>query len=173
MKSSVATTTSGSPGVWSGTSTVDPIQEMDAQIEIIVNATGVVPNRIFMDLDAWIKCKNNKQVLDRIRYVQKGSATTSDVQALLCVPCEIKIGGGTLYTDAGDTLRNNVFIFYGQDSPGQQDPSFIKTFVKNPSRFTAMRQYRQDPIRSDVYYLDWQQLRVLTGSAIVSRIAIT
>lgn len=171
IKANVAVT--AGPGAWSGASTVDPIAEMDAQIEAITDTTGVVPNRIFMDLKAWIACKNNAQVLNRIRYVEMGNASISDVQGLLSVPCEIKIGGGAMYTDATDTLKNNVFIFYGQDTPGQMDPSFIKTFVRTPDRFTAMREYREDKIRSDVYYLDWQQLRVLTGGGLVTRIAVT
>jgi hypothetical protein len=91
---------------------------------------------------------------------------------LLAIPMEIRIGGGALYTDAGGST-NNVFLFYGQDSPGQQDPSFIKTFVRNPNRFTNMRMYREDKIRSDVYYIDWSQLRVITGAGIVSRIQVT
>jgi len=170
MKSSVAVTPT--IGVWNNTATNDPIADIDGQIEAIFNTTGVLVNRIFMDYSAWLLCKNNAQVLNRIRYVQLGNATTETVSMLLSTPCEIRIGGGALYTDVGGST-NNVFLFYGQDSPGQQDPSFIKTFVKNPNRFTAMRQYREDKIRSDVYYLDWQQERILTGAGIVSRIQAT
>ena len=170
IKANVAVTTGF--GHWSD-DTVDPIKEIDTQIKAIEDATGVVPNRIFLDLTAWYLLKNNKTVLDRIRYVELGVATLSTLSSLLVAPCEIRIGGGALYTDATDTLRNNVFIFYAQDTPGQQDPSFVKTFVRTPNRFTAMRQYREEKIRSDVYYLDWQQLRVLTGAGIVSRLAIT
>jgi hypothetical protein len=36
-----------------------------------------------------------------------------------------------------------------------------------------MRQYREEKIRSDVYYLDWQQLIAVIGAGIVTRIQTT
>jgi hypothetical protein len=170
MKANVAVTTGF--GNWSN-DTVNPIKEIDTQVKLITDTTGVVPNRIFLDLTAWLALKNNKLVVDLIRYVKLGVSTPDTISALLAMPMDIRVGGGALYTDATDTLKNNCFIFYGQDSPGQQDPSFMKTFVRGTNRFTAMREYREDKIRSDVYYLDWQQLRVITGAGIVSRLAIT
>lgn len=169
MKSSVSVT--GTYGNWSSDS-IDPIKEIDTIVKSVADTTGVVLNRMFLDLTSWLLLKNNKNVLDRIRYTKLANATMELVNALFAVPMEIKIGGGALYTDVGGSA-NNVFLFYGQDSTGQQDPSFIKTFVRNPDRFTGMRQYREDHIRSDVYYLDWQQLRVVTGAGIVSRIQAT
>ncbi len=170
MKANVSVT--GSVGNWS-VQTVDPVVEIDNQVKAITDATGVVPNRIFMDLTAWLLFKNNTKVLDRIRFTRLGNATLDTVVQLFAVPLEIRIGGGALYTDSTDTLKNNVFIFYGQDNPGIQDPTFMKVFVRTANRFTAMRQYREEKIRSDVYYLDWQQLFAITGAGIVSRIAVT
>jgi hypothetical protein len=170
MKSNVSVT--GGVGVWNNTAANDPIAEIDAQRKVVLDATGVMLNRGFIDYTAWLLLKNNKQVLDRIKFTKLGAATLETVSILLASPMEFQIGGGALYTDVGGST-NNMFLFYSQDSPGQQDPSWIKTFVRNPNRFTDMRQYREDKIRSDVYYLDWQQLRVMTGAGIVSRIQAT
>jgi hypothetical protein len=84
---------------------------------------------------------------------------------------EIRIGGGNLYETAAASgpSYSDVLLYYSQDDPSQMDASFAKTFVRTPNRFTAMRQYREEKIRSDVYYLDWQQLPVITGSGIYSR----
>lgn len=169
IKANVSVT--GSVGNWS-VQTVDPILEIDNQVKAITDATGVVPNRMYLDLTAWLLLKNNTKVLDRIRYTKLGTATTETVSMLTSMPLEIRVGGGALYTDAGGSA-NNVFLFYGQDQPGVMDPTFMKVFVKTPNRFTAMRQYREEKIRSDVYYLDWQQLFAITGAGIVSRIQAT
>jgi hypothetical protein len=170
MKANVSVT--GTYGVWSGTSTIDPVSEIDTIVKATTDATGVVPNRIFFDLTSWLMFKNNKQVLDRIRFTRLGTTTIDTAQQLFAVPLEIKIGGGALYTDTGGSA-NNVFVFYGQDNPGIQDPSFMKVFVRASNRFTAMRQYREEKIRSDVYYLDWQQLFAITGAGIATRIQTT
>lgn len=155
---------------WS--TTADPVVDIDNIVKATVDATGVVPNRIYMDLTSWLQFKNNTKVLDRIRFTRLGNATLDTVVQLFAVPLEIRIGGGTLYTDAAGST-NNVFVFYGQDSPGIQDPSFLKVFVRTPNRFTSLRQYREEKIRSDVYYLDWQQLIAVTGAGIVTRIQTT
>lgn len=169
MKANVSVT--GSLGNWS-VQTVDPVLEIDNIVKLTTDNTGVVPNRIYMDLTSWLLFKNNTKVLDRIRFTRLGNATLDTVTQLFAVPLEIRIGGGALYTDVGGS-QNNVFVFYGQDSPGIQDPTFMKVFVRTANRFTAMRQYREEKIRSDVYYLDWQQLFAITGAGIVTRILIT
>lgn len=170
MKANVSVT--GTFGVWSGASTIDPVAEIDAIVKATTDATGVVPNRIYFDLTSWLHFRNNKQTLDRIRFTRLGTTTQDLATSLFAVPMDIRVGGGALYTDTGGSA-NNVFVFYGQDSPGVQDPSFLKVFVRNANRFTAMRQYREDKIRSDVYYLDWQELPAVTGAGIVTRIQTT
>jgi hypothetical protein len=177
MKASTAVTTTlpnfvGTLGQWVTNAASDPVAEVDAIVKNTDDTTGVVPNRIYMDLTSWLMFKNNKAVLDRIRFTRLGNATLDTVVQLFAVPLEIRIGGGALYTDVGGSA-NNVFVFYGQDSPGIQDPSFMKVFVRASNRFTAMRQYREEKIRSDVYYLDWQQLIAVTGAGIVTRIQTT
>jgi hypothetical protein len=155
---------------WS--TTADPIADIDSIVKLTTDTTGVVPNRLYMDLTSWIQFKNNTKVLDRIRFTRLGVATLDNVSTLFAMPLEIRVGGGALYTDKGGSA-NNVFVFYGQDEPGVQDPSFMKVFVRTPNRFTAMRQYREEKIRSDVYFLDWQQLFAITGAGIVTRIQTT
>ena len=92
MKANVSVT--GTYGVWSGTSTIDPVSEIDTIVKATTDATGVVPNRIFFDLTSWLMFKNNKQVLDRIRFTRLGTTTIDTAQQLFAVPLEIKIGGG-------------------------------------------------------------------------------
>jgi hypothetical protein len=170
MKANVVTT--GSIGNWSN-DTIDPIKELNTQQKIGIDTTGVIMNRLYFDATAWLAAKSNAKVLARLSTATLRNVTTEAFANMLDFPPDsIKIGGGALYTDAGGS-QNNVFQFYSQDAPGQQDASFIKTFRRTPDLFTGMRQYREDPIRSDVMYLDWSQLRVITGAGLVCRIQVT
>lgn len=166
------TSVTGGIGAYSGTSTNDPIADADNLMQTVADTTGVVLNRLFFDLKAWIITKNNPAVKARMPIVKIVNVSTDDFAGMLAKPVQIEVGGGALYTDVGGST-NNVFLFYSQDSPSQQDPSYIKTFVRNPDRFTAMRQYREDKIRSDVYYLDWQQNRIVTGAGLAVRYQVT
>lgn len=156
----------GTPGNWSSAS-VDPIVEIDAICKFITDGTGLVPNRMYLDLASWLLLKNNAKVVTRVGYTQIPSVTQTQAGSLLAVPLDFKIGGGAQFVSGS---ANNVWIFYGQDNPGQMDPSAFKTFTRTANRFDALRQYREERIRSDVYYIDWQQNRLVTGAALVVRI---
>jgi hypothetical protein len=163
--------TAGS-GAWS-TNTNDPVKEVDAQIQAIADATGLVPNRIYFDLTAWIKCRGNQTVMSRVGIPGVGRITSVQPEqfaSMLSMPCDVRIGGGAKFTGSS---TNNFLLFYGQDSPSQQDPSMCKTFTRNSDRFSNVLQYRAPSNRSDVYAIDWQQLRLITAPALVVRLAIT
>jgi hypothetical protein len=158
----------GTYGVWSGASTIDPIAELDTIIQAQID-TGIPPNKLYLDLLSWIRLKNNKQVLGRIIYsgIPTEEVLLAAVRSMLLIPLDIKVGGGVKYEGA---TTNNVMVFCSEDDATEEDPSFAKTFTLNPNRFDNMWMYREDKIRSDVYALDWQQQRVLTGPALVTRI---
>ena len=176
MNGTVAVTPSGgaipapfSGGLWS-TSVNDPIVDIDAVCKYIADLTGLIPNRIYLDLGAWLLAKNNTKILGRIQYIQFAIATIEQIKALTAVPLEWMIGGGAQFVSGS---ASNCWIFYGQDNPGQMDPSAFKTFVRTANRFDALRQYREERIRSDVYYIDWQQNRLVTGPSLVVRFTVT
>ena len=159
----------GTYGVWSGASTVDPIAELDAIIQAQIDA-GIPPNKLYMDLPSWIRCKNNKQVLGRLVYsgIPTQTVTIEALRNMLCIPLDIMVGGGAKYEGA---TVNNVLVFRAEDDAQEEDPSYAKVFVMNPNRFDNMTMYREERIQSDVYRLTWQQQLVLTGPALATRIA--
>jgi hypothetical protein len=158
----------GTFGVWSGASTVDPVAECDAIIKAQVD-TGIPPNKLYFDLTSWIQAKNNKQTLARLVYsgVPTQNVTLEAFRNMLSIPLDIQIGGGLKYEG---TSQNNVLIFRADDGVAQEDPSFAKCFTLNPDRFANLMQYRQEEIQSDVYRLTWSQDLVLTGPALATRI---
>lgn len=158
----------GTYGVWSGASTVDPIAELDAIIQAQID-TGIAPNKLYMDLKSWSQLKSNKQVLSRLVYsgVPTQNVTYEAVRNMLLIPLDIQVGGGLKYEGAS---QNNVLVFRAEDDAMEEDPSFAKVFTMNPNRFDNMTMYREERIQSDVYRLVWQEQRVLTGPALATRI---
>ncbi|MGH8020187.1 MAG: hypothetical protein ACREIA_18300, partial [Opitutaceae bacterium] len=56
----------GGIGVWSGAANAnDPVAEIDAQIEALATATGMMPNRMVIGLPAWAIIRHNPQVVAR------------------------------------------------------------------------------------------------------------
>ncbi len=158
----------GSYGVWSGSSTVDPVAELDAIIQAQIDL-GIPPNKLYLDLTSWIRAKNNKQTLARLVYsgIPTANVTLEAFRNMLCIPLDIQIGGGVKYEGVSS---NNVVIFRAEDDAQQEDPSYAKVFTMNPNRFDNMTMYREERIQSYVYRLVWQQELVLTGPALATRI---
>ena len=61
--------TAGS-GNWSDDN-VDPIEEIDAEITAIVQATKMKPNRIVIDFSAWAALRKNAKILERIDGIKQ------------------------------------------------------------------------------------------------------
>lgn len=170
----------GSVGVWSDTS-VDPIAEIDAQIEAITIATGVMPNRIAFGIHAWRTFRNHVKVVARQPGAQLiGMSVDDAAQALLNPHMEIRVGilskdaskfGAT--KSAANIVGSEVFIFYANQNPDVYDPSFAKTFVNRLGGVTAVRTYRDERSRSDVHAVDWSEDIQITSSECGRRLTIS
>ena len=75
-------TTDFTPGdLWDAANS-DPIQDVDNQIVVLTQLTGKSKSMytFTMGLDVWAVVKNHPEVLDRIKYTQKG-VVTEDILA--------------------------------------------------------------------------------------------
>jgi len=158
-------------GVWSNAA-VDPIAEIDAQIEAITTATGMMPNRIAFGLSAWRVLRNHSKVTAR----QPGAAiigvTFAQIAQMLLNP-NIEVRVGVLASDSAkfgvaanktQIVGAKVLIFYGAENPTQYDPSFAKTFTGRRGSVTAVRTYRAESNRSDILAVDWsEQIKVTSA----------
>ena len=154
----------GGVGVWSDANN-DPVDEIDAQIEAISTATGMMPNRIVIGLSAWRIFRKHAKVIARQPGAQIIGVTLSQAAAMLLNPA-IEIRVGILSKDLAKTgaakntaniVGGEVFVFYASPSPTQYDASFAKTFRTRNGGVDQVRKYRDEGSRSDIIAVDWSE----------------
>lgn len=161
---------------------IDPIDQIDEQIEAIATATGMMPNRIVLGLGAWRKLRAHPKVKGRTGGVKVAGISLQDFASLLLNP-SIDPRVGVLVksttkmplTDAkSNIVGDEVFIFFTNPSPSTYDASFAKTFRGGRGGgVDAVRVYRDDHCRSDVLAVDWSVDVQVVSTALVRRLTIT
>ena len=164
-------------GHWS-TATVDPVVQLDYLIEQIAKDTAQMPNAVLMGMSAWRRFRNKAKVVDK----QPGAAliglNQGQASAMLVNPsAEIRLSTMAYDTTKQGKTRSNsfvngndVYVFVRSASPTIYDPSAFKTFVGGRGGVTAVREYRDESSRSDIYAVDWSRDVKLTSAISVKRI---
>ena len=167
-------------GNWSN-ATIDPVTELDEQIEAIANACGMLPNRIVFGLGAWRVARNNPKVINRMPANAAVGVALQQFATMLLNP-NIEIRVGVLAKDlskfgasknAANIIGAEVFLFVGQETPSEYDPSFMKTFMTRSGGVDAVRSYRDESARSTIQAVDWSEDVKITGTAAVRRLTIS
>ena len=170
----------GAMGAW-GLAAVDPVVQMDYLIEAIAKATGQLPNAILMGMTAWRRFRNNAKVIEK----QPGAAliglNQGQASAMLINPStEIRLSTMAYDTTKEGATRNqafvngdDVYIFVRSASPTIYDPSALKTFAGGRGGVSAVREYRDESSRSDIYAVDWRRDVKVTSAISISRITTT
>ena len=172
-----AVSATGGVGVWSNDAN-DPVDEIDAQIESIAKDTGQMPNAILMGMTAWRRFRQNAKVVAK----QPGAAliglNQGQASAMLINPAtEIRLSTMAYDTTKQGKTRSNsfingddVYIFVRSATPTIYDPSALKTFAGGRGGVSAVREYRDESSRSDVYAVDWSRDVKVTSSISIKRI---
>ena len=172
-----AVSATGGVGVWSNDAN-DPVDEIDARIEAIAKDTGQMPNAILMGMTAWRRFRQNAKVVAK----QPGAAliglNQGQASAMLINPStEIRLSTMAYDTTKQGKTRSNsfvngddVYIFVRSASPTIYDPSALKTFAGGRGGVSAVREYRDESSRSDVYAVDWSRDVKVTSSISIARI---
>ncbi len=172
-----AVAATGGVGVWSNDAN-DPVDEIDAQIEAIAKETGQMPNAILMGMTAWRRFRNNATAVAK----QPGAAliglNQGQASALLINPStEIRLSTMAVDTTKQGKTRSNafvngddVYIFVRSATPTIYDPSALKTFAGGRGGVSAVREYRDESSRSDVYAVDWSRDVKVTSAISIKRI---
>lgn len=175
-----AKSATGGIGVWSNAAN-DPIAELDAQIEAMATATGLMPNRIIFGIGAWRVFRNHALVKSR----QPGAdliGLTADQAVRMTINPQMELRVGILSADstkfgaaknAVNIVGGEVFLFYASDTPNQFDASFAKTFATSANMINSVREYREERAASDVYYADWSEDIQVVASACGARITLS
>jgi len=167
----------GVMGTWSAAGT-DPVVQIDYLIESIAKATGQLPNAILMGMTAWRRFRNNAKVIEK----QPGAAliglNQGQASAMLINPSvDIRLSTMAYDTTKEGKIRSqafvngdDVYIFVRSASPTIYDPSALKTFAGGRGGVTAVREYRDESSRSDIYAVDWSRDVKVTSAISIERI---
>jgi len=167
----------GVMGTWSAAGT-DPVVQIDYLIEAIAKATGQLPNSILMGMTAWRRFRNNAKVIEK----QPGAAliglNQGQASAMLINPStDIRLSTMAYDTTKEGKTRSqafvngdDVYIFVRSASPTIYDPSALKTFAGGRGGVSAVREYRDESSRSDIYAVDWSRDVKVTSSISIARI---
>lgn len=178
-KARAALTAVSGKGVWSSDA-VDPIDQIDEQIEAIAKATGMFPNRMVLGVSAFRALRANAKIKDELKGSGDMRLSIDKLRERLLIP-DIDIRLGTMVYDttkAGKAssldfiLGTDVFLFIGADNPTEFDPSFMKTFATDGSLIDSVRSYEEGP-RREVFATDWTQDVRATSTISGRRLAIT
>ncbi len=167
-------------GVWSDL-TVDPVLEIDEQIEAIALATGMMPNAMVLGLGAWRILKNHPKVLARRPGADNSSVDMANFAAMLLNP-DMTIKVGVLSRDttkfgkakaAVNIVGGELFLFHRNDNPTQYDPGFAKTFSIGSTSVEDVYTYREDKARSDILAVDWSEDVQVVSTEVARRITLS
>lgn len=173
-----AITAESGKGVWADNSG-DPIAELNAQIEAIAKATGVMPNLVVIDPTSLrILGDNTKTIARQPGSVLIGgpspawlsSALMGNPEVLLAASAQDTTKRGVAAANAF-SLANTVLLLHSSRNPNIYDLSAFKTFR---SRATGgVRMYRDESRRSDVLALDWFEDIKTVSSPCVKKITVS
>jgi hypothetical protein len=131
-----ATGSDAAPSVlWSTYGTSDPIVDIETASNAMRITTGRRPNTLIMGAAVWSALKNHPDMIDRIKYTQKGMVTQDLFASLIDIP-KILIGQSIIDTSAegaassfSDIWGKSVLLLYVDPNAGPRSVTAGATFV--------------------------------------------
>lgn len=148
---------------WSA-DTGKPVTDIDDAKEAVRKSTGTRPNVCVLSPDAWSAAKNNPQVMERRKYVEKGPVTIAEFATMIEV--ERVVVGEAVYHDGAafhDVWGSDCVLAYApQASSGMEEPSYAYTYVLEGHPLVEQPYYENNPA-SWFYPTTYERAPVLTG----------
>ncbi len=148
--------------VWSTAATATPVTDVLTRIKAVRNASGVTPNTVVMDYDAYLAALETAQVIDRLKYngiTDVRNVGTVDLARLFKVK-RVLISGAQNNTAAegGLTLaatwtKTIVGVGYVAESNDVAEPGLGRTFhwsADGSEIGAVMESYRDETRRCDI-----------------------
>jgi hypothetical protein len=163
----------------------DPVDAIDAKIEAISNATGLMANRIVFSLAAWRIFKNADPVKARITSGNTKTRTATvllnDVGSLFLNP-SVEVMVGTSVFDAklnateskANALTDTnpeVWIFNASQNSNTFDPGAFKTFRVRANPIDGVRISQKD--YGEKVMVDWTESAYVNNAAAAARLTVT
>ena len=138
-----------------------PIEDIRGEITNIARLTGRKPNTLVLGPQVWTALADHPDILDRIKYTEKGVVTTDLIASLLDLQSvhvmwaveETGIEGTTAPTKAF-VAGKQALLCYVEKSPGLRKPSAGYTFVWTgmtgvPAQGARIKRFRMEANESD------------------------
>jgi len=160
-----------------------PIEDVAGEREAVHSRTGVYPNKLCLGSEVWTVLKNHPDIVDRIKYTQKGIVTKDLVAALLDVD-EIMVSAGikntaneyATSTGGAGTYSNiagkHALLAYVTPSPGLKVATAGYQFVWTAASGTPangmggrVKRYRDERHESDIIEMEkWRDYKLVAAS---------
>lgn len=140
--------------------TATPIEDMEAYRLGMKKVTGYNPNRLVLGAEVYSSLKNSAQMLERIKYVQRGVVTLDLIASMLDI--EQVLTPEAIYNTANEGAADDdvmdfvygkaMLLAYAAPRPGKKQPSAGYTFEWNSymaKRGTKITKFRMENIKSD------------------------
>jgi len=135
---------------WDDYAGSDPIGDVRTAMNTVHAASGKLPNTMVMGREVFIKLLDHPDVLERIKYTQKGKITVGILASLFEV--DKILVGNALYdsstVDASESLGyiwgKSVALIYAQQSPGLKKVSYGYQFQSRGFRTKKWREEGRD-----------------------------
>lgn len=160
--------------------TSDPCGDIQVGKDAVASTTGYEPNLCIIGQDSYSKLLNHPQILERIKYVQKGQVT-SDILALLFDVQRVLIGKQR-YNSAKENAAtgtyaslwgDNALLAYVSTAPAAfgSDPSLGLTFRWNAFNASMnapfmVERFVDDKVRTTTIRVSYAQDEKITASAL-------
>jgi hypothetical protein len=174
------TTAAAGRGGWSSPD-VDPIDQLDEQLENLSIDVGSVSNiNLVLSTGAWRALRDHKLVKARCTGVQVSGITMDQLSNMLLFPVNVVIGAvSKVNTKEGNAVAKtsvvgaNAILTYSVPNATPYDPSAFKCFTTGVGNVNAVRTYQDPSLRFDVHAVDWSEDIKKTSALSVKRLAIS
>lgn len=151
-----ASTTLSGTNQWNDYANSDPITNVEGAIDAIHAATGIRANTMILPYAVWKKLKHHPDIVDRIKYSQRGLVTADLLQEIFEI--ERILVAEAIFTASNEGVAagsetyqyvwgKHVWIGYVAPNPGVQQPTAMYQFS---SGARGVRRWREEPEHQDV-----------------------
>jgi len=131
---------------WGYTTTTTPLVNMETAAAAVIQAVGKRPNKATIGFEVWTVLKNHADILDRIKYTQKGVLSPDLVAS--CMDLDELLVGSAVYMSTPEGISSeatafiwgkNVNLAYVNPRPAKKAMSFGYQFVKQTGNVRVKR----------------------------------
>jgi hypothetical protein len=160
---------------WNDYGNSDPFQDIRLGMQAVHGTTGKQANTIIMGQEVFDVLVDHPDVLDRIKYTQRGVVNADLLASLISAdqPVKVMVGGAIENTGTEGLTDSfsyvwgkNVFIGHTAPRPGRRTASFGYSFRWKPAGFRDMSVLRKSDVEGN--YTDRLDLMMFADEKIVA-----